>query len=92
MPWYWPLAGQWKYMQSIYDIPTIARMTWWGRGLAHRFAGMLEMLRVAPAGTRKTADSLAVAADCLVAGGREHLFTPMYLMVGKKPVHTNGSS
>ncbi|KAK8068489.1 S-adenosyl-L-methionine-dependent methyltransferase [Apiospora saccharicola] len=92
MPWYWPLAGQWKYMQSVYDIPTIARMTWWGRGLAHRFAGMLEMLRVAPAGTRKTADSLAVAADCLVAGGREHLFTPMYLMVGKKPVNTNGSS
>ncbi|KAK6839478.1 Sterol 24-C-methyltransferase [Apiospora arundinis] len=85
MPWYWPLAGQWKYMQSIYDIPTIARMTWWGRGLAHRFAGALETLGLAPAGTRKTADSLAVAADCLVAGGREHLFTPMYLMVGKKP-------
>lgn len=92
MPWYWPLAGDWKYLQSVYDIPTIARMTWWGRGLAHRFAGLMESLHLAPAGTRKTADSLAVAADNLVAGAQQHLFTPMYLMVGKKPATTNGSS
>jgi len=30
-------------------------------------------------------DSLALAADCLVAGGREKLFTPMYLMKAVKP-------
>lgn len=85
IPWYWPLAGQWKYMQSVFDSFTIARMTWWGRLLAHNFAGALELARLAPAGTKKTADSLARAADCLVAGGEKHLFTPMYLMVGKKP-------
>jgi sterol 24-C-methyltransferase len=43
------------------------------------------MIGLAPRGTQKTADSLALAADCLVAGGREKLFTPMYLMVGRKP-------
>lgn len=85
IPWYWPLAGQWKYMQSVFDMPTIARMTWWGRLLAHNFAGALELVRIAPRGTKKTADSLGRAADCLVAGGEKHLFTPMYLMVGKKP-------
>lgn len=74
-------------MQSVYDTFTIARMTWWGRGLAHRFTGLLEKVYLAPAGTQKTADSLALAADCLVAGGREKLFTPMYLMVGKKPAN-----
>lgn len=84
-PWYWPLSGEMKYIQSIGDIPTIARMTHWGRALAHGFAGLMETLRLAPAGTKKTADSLALAADCLVAGGREHLFTPMYLMVARKP-------
>lgn len=85
IPWYWPLAGQWKYMQSMFDVFTIARMTWWGRLLAHNFAGLLEVAKLAPAGTKKTADSLGEAADCLVAGAEQHLFTPMYLMVGKKP-------
>lgn len=31
------------------------------------------------------ADSMALAADCLVAGAKEDLFTPMYLMVARKP-------
>jgi sterol 24-C-methyltransferase len=84
-PWYWPLAGELKYIQSIYDIPTAMRMTRVGRFIAHRLAGFTEMLGLAPAGTQKTADSLALAADCLVAGGREKLFTPMYLMIGRKP-------
>ena len=85
LPWYWPLSGNLKYMQSIWDFPTLVRMTHIGRGLAHRFVGALEMIGVAPRGTQKTADSLAWAADNLVAGGKEKLFTPMYLMVGRKP-------
>jgi sterol 24-C-methyltransferase len=84
-PWWWPMAGEIKYVQTISDIPTILRMTAWGRFFAHNFAGLLEILRIAPAGTKKTADSLGLAADCLAAGGREHLFTPMYLMVARKP-------
>ncbi|CAK1360050.1 Sterol 24-C-methyltransferase erg-4 [Cercospora beticola] len=84
-PWYWPLSGELKYMQSIWDFPTLVRMTHLGRGIVHRFVGALEMVGMAPRGTQKTADSLALAADCLVAGGREKLFTPMYLMVGRKP-------
>jgi sterol 24-C-methyltransferase len=79
------LAGQLKYISTIGDIPTILRMTKVGRGLIHKFVGGLEMIGLAPKGTQKTADSLALAADCLVAGGREKLFTPMYLMVGRKP-------
>jgi sterol 24-C-methyltransferase len=84
-PWYYPLAGDFKMMGSIWDFPTIARMTWWGRGLVHKFVYVLEKAGVAPQGTQKTADSLALAADCLVAGGKEDLFTPMYLMVARKP-------
>ncbi len=85
-PWYYPLAGEFKYMGSVGDIFTIARMTWWGRGLAHRFIGLGETVGLIPKGTEKTANSLAVAADCLVKGGKEKLFTPMYLMVGRKPL------
>lgn len=85
LPWYWPLSGELRYIQSMGDIFTIVRMTTWGRAIAHNLAGLLEALKLAPAGTKKTADSLALAGDCLVAGGKEHLFTPMYLMVGRKP-------
>ena len=85
-PWYYPLAGDFRYIASLGDFFTIARMTWWGRGLIHRFVGLGETVRAFPKGTQKTADSLALAADCLVYGGREKLFTPMYLMVGRKPL------
>ena len=86
-PWYYPLAGDWRYIGGFGDIFTIARLTWWGRGLVHKFVGLGEMLRVMPRGTQKTADSLAVAADCLVAGGKQKLFTPMYLMIARKPAN-----
>ncbi|KAK4992718.1 Delta(24)-sterol C-methyltransferase [Elasticomyces elasticus] len=85
MPWYWPLSGDLRYMSSLSDLPTLVRMTKIGRGAVHRFVGALEMIGLAPRGTQKTADSLARAADCLVAGGKEKLFTPMYLMVARKP-------
>ncbi|KKA22303.1 Sterol 24-C-methyltransferase [Rasamsonia emersonii CBS 393.64] len=85
IPWYYPLAGSFKHMTSIWDFLTIARMTWWGRGIAHRFVGAMERLGLFPQGARKTADTLAIAADSLVAGAEKNLFTPMYLMVARKP-------
>ncbi|KKZ64773.1 sterol 24-C-methyltransferase [[Emmonsia] crescens] len=85
IPWYYPLAGSWKHMSSIGDFFTILRMTWWGRSIVHRFVGGLEKVGVMPNGAQKTGDSLAYAADCLVKGGQKKLFTPMFLMVGRKP-------
>jgi len=84
-PWWWPLSGDFAMMQTPFDFFTILRLTKIGRGVVHRFVGALETIGLAPRGTQKTADSLALAADNLVAGGKDHLFTPMYLMVAKKP-------
>jgi sterol 24-C-methyltransferase len=84
-PWYYPIAGEWKHMGSLGDIFTIARMTWWGRGLVHRFVGLGETVGLIPKGMQKSADNLALAADMLVAGAKEELFTPMYLMIARKP-------
>lgn len=85
-PWYYPLAGDYKHMGTIWDFFTIFRMTKLGRGITNQFVGLLETLRIAPGGSQKTATSLAVAADCLVAGAKEDLFTPMYLMIARKPL------
>lgn len=84
-PWYYPIAGDIKYVSSLTDLIGVARMTRVGRTFMHRFVGALEYVGLAPGGTAKTADSLAIAADCLVAGAKEDLFTPMYLMVARKP-------
>ncbi|PNS17201.1 Sterol 24-C-methyltransferase erg-4 [Sphaceloma murrayae] len=84
-PWYWPIAGELKYLGSMWDLPLVIRMTKIGRATVHRLVGGLEMIGLAPKGTQKAADNLALAADSLVAGAREGLFTPMYLMVARKP-------
>lgn len=86
-PWYWPLDGScWRCAQNVGDLVSTLRMTLAGRTVAHGFMWALETVGLAPPGTRKTADSLAKAADALVQGGREGLFTPMFLMVARKPV------
>lgn len=85
-PWYYPIAGDFSMLGSVYDLFTVGRMTWWGRGIAHRLMRAMEIVRLAPPGTQKSADNLAVAADNLVAGAKLDLFTPMYLMVGRKPL------
>ena len=84
-PWYYPIDGDLRMAGTVGDVVTIARMTKWGRYLSHNAIGACERVGLMPKGTKKTADSLAWAADCLVAGGKEKLFTPMYLMIGRKP-------
>ena len=86
-PWYYPLDGDLRMVSSLGDLVAIARMTRLGRWAAHGVVGALERIGLAPRGTKKTADSLALAADSLVAGGKEKLFTPMYLMVARKPMN-----
>ena len=85
-PWYWPLTGDFRYLGSIWDSFRILRLTRIGRGAVHRLVGAMETLRLAPGGAQKTADALAITADALVAGGREKLFTPMLLMIARKPL------
>jgi sterol 24-C-methyltransferase len=85
IPWYWGIAGEMKYMQSYLDFFTVFRMTHVARTMVHAFTGLLEVVGLAPPGTKKTADALARGADGLVAGAKKNLFTPMYLMVGRKP-------
>lgn len=84
-PWYWPIGSDVRHAQTLWDALTVLRMNRWGRVVAHSFFGLLETIRIAPPGTKKTAESLGKAADALVQGGKQKLFTPMYLMVGRKP-------
>lgn len=84
---YWPLNSELKYMSSIRDCPTLIRMTKIGCGIVHKFVGGTEKVGLAPWGAQKTAASLVVVAGCLVAGDKEKILTPMYLMVDTKPLN-----
>lgn len=85
-PWYYPIAGEWQYTRTLWDLFSVVRMSRIGRSTMHNFLRGLETIRVAPRGTAQTADELAAGAENLVQGGKLGIFTPMYFMVAKKPV------
>ncbi|KOS18921.1 Sterol 24-C-methyltransferase erg-4 [Escovopsis weberi] len=84
-PWWWPLDGDLKCLQIYWDFFNVAQMTRVGRFCARQFTWTMESIGLFPKGVYKAMVNLEVAADNLVAGGKEHLFTPMYLMIGRKP-------
>lgn len=87
IPWYWPLdAGSWRHAQTLGDLMYTFRMTHFGRYFTRYLLVALEAVRLAPPGMVKTSDSLCAGAAALVLGGKEKIFTPMYLMIGRKPV------
>lgn len=83
--WYAPLAGDLSGAQSLMDFLGYVRISKIGRIGIGCLLRAMETLRLAPTGTAETAKELSDGGDALVAGGKEKLFTPMYLMVGRKP-------
>lgn len=89
IPWYYPLTGEWKYVQSVKDLLTFFRTSYLGRKITSGMVGMMESFGIAPKDSTKVTDALEDAAVYLVEGGRKKLFTPMMLYVCKKPENAN---
>lgn len=85
IPWWYPLSGDWRYVQTFGDLLTFLRTSTLGRWATTQGTGLLEKLGIAPQGSRKVTEALEQAAVHLVNGGRDSLFTPMLLFVCKKP-------
>lgn len=86
-PWYAPLAGDVKSSRNITEFLGNLRLTHFGRFGIGCLLNTLEFVGMAPSGTARTAAELSNGADALVAGGELELFTPMYLMIAKKPLN-----
>lgn len=86
IPWYYPLTGDLKYIQSLYDLSTFVRTSYLGRKVTTGFVGLLEFLHLAPKGSKQVTLALEEAAVGLVEGGKQKLFTPMQLFVARKPL------
>ena len=77
--WYEPLAPQLVSLSSF-------RTSTLGKFITRNLVWTLETLKIAPSGTVRVSNFLETAADGLVDGGKMGIFTPMYLMVGRKPL------
>ncbi|KAI0036105.1 S-adenosyl-L-methionine-dependent methyltransferase [Vararia minispora EC-137] len=88
VPWYYPLEGDIRKAQTAWDYFTVWRMSWSGKLVTHNVVWLLEKLGFAPKGTFDVGEALKVAGDSLVRGGQTKLFTPMYLMISRKPLES----
>lgn len=83
--WYYPLEGDIRKIQTLWDAIMVWRMTWFGKIITQNTVWALEKVGLVPKGTYDVGEALKIAADALVAGGQTKLFTPMQLFVCKKP-------
>ena len=84
VPWFYPLEGDIRKSQTVWDYATVFRMTWLGKTITQNAVWALEKARLVPQGTYGIGEALKTAADALVEGGRKGLFTPMYMVVARK--------
>lgn len=82
VPWYKDLEIG---MVSFSGVQAFARSTV-GRWFTSNAVKCLERVGVAPKGTVQVQEVLMKAADGLVTGAKLEIFTPMYLIVGRKPL------
>ena len=78
VPWYEPFQP--KYTPSGF------KTTMLGIKLTNLAVRAMEVVRIAPAGSAKMHSNLSVGAMTLYHAGLEGIFTPMLLMVGRKPL------
>lgn len=80
-PWMTPLQPSWNITSQRFQFNCV------GAVLTNGAIRLLECLRLAPAGTVKTQQVLQAGGFALRDAGNAGIFTTMYLMVGRKPLH-----
>lgn len=78
IPWYAPLQGNYTSLWGLKATPA-------GRWITSQMCVAMEALRIAPKGSKATADILEEGAVNLVKGGEEGIFTPCFFFRARKP-------
>ncbi|KYQ99971.1 putative delta-24-sterol methyltransferase [Tieghemostelium lacteum] len=76
LPWYLPLSGTFSISGFLH--------TGVGRYLTGKFTQLLELVKLAPAGSYNTNVWLQNAATYLVEGGSKEIFSPMFFILARK--------
>ncbi|KAJ7915658.1 delta-sterol C-methyltransferase [Mycena leptocephala] len=85
VPWYYPLEGDVRKAQTFWDYLTVLRISPLGKFFTHNVVWVMELLGLMPKGTHDVGEALRIAAVALVRGGQLKVFTPMYLVISRKP-------
>ena len=78
--WFVPLTPSWNILSQRFQF------NWLGMFLTTNALRIFETIFVVPKGTSKTQQMLQRGGIGCARGGQTQIFTPMYLMVGKKPL------
>jgi len=76
-PWY-------GVLNDYVSLRTIHQSKY-GRFVTRNILKVLSMLKIAPKGVAETQTTLDTAADNLVLGGQQEIFTPMFFFLARKP-------
>lgn len=77
--WYNPLEGNYSSVWGLKATPI-------GRWCTSQLCTVMEAIKIAPKGSRQTADILEEGAVNLVKGGQTGIFTPCFFFRARKPV------
>lgn len=77
--WFFPIDPDVLRLEMI-------QTTRYGRAVTRNFAWCLEKVGIAPKGTSSVSGFLEQGADGLTDGGKAGIFTPLYLVVARKPL------
>ncbi|ESK95640.1 sterol 24-c-methyltransferase [Moniliophthora roreri MCA 2997] len=86
IPWYYPLEGDFRKAQTLWDYFTVWRTTYMGMFVMHGIMWIMELIGLLPKGTLDVVATMKIALTSLVRSGKMKLFTPMYLVVSRKPI------
>ncbi|PFH63110.1 hypothetical protein XA68_17754 [Ophiocordyceps unilateralis] len=86
VPWYYPFRSSPTYLNTIWDGPRILWMAFLQSRVVKVVCGLGETLRLFPPGTQKVVTNLTSVGEHLVRAGERNLFTPIFILVGQKPL------
>lgn len=84
IPWYWTMSRSLTFVQTGWDLISALRHRV-SVALVLGLLWLLAAIRIAPSGAMKTLNIMGNGGDALVTGGAQGIFTPMYLLVARKP-------
>lgn len=70
---------------ALHCLAADFRTTKLGRMMTHQLVKNLERFGLAPKGSLEVSSMLERAADGLVAGGKQGIFTPLFFFLARKP-------
>lgn len=75
IPWYYPLEGDIRKAQTLWDLVLVWRTSTSGKFVTHTGLRLLEGIGLVPKGTWEVCEQLKVAGDALVKGGQTKVST-----------------